>query len=102
MSTKRVDPIADFKRELTHTKRARHITLPGVEMEKLTLGPVKLQDGHQGHVTRLYNEGTLGLFEADNGPIFTITAADLKAPSAHDTLAEIFATLKRVQTLCQA
>lgn len=102
MSTRRVDPIAEFKRELTHTKRARTIFLPGVEVEKLTLGPIELQDGHRGRVTQLYNGGTAGLFKADNGPIFTITAADLKTPTVNDTLADIFATLKRVQALCQA
>lgn len=100
MSTRRVDPIANFKRELTHTKRARNIQVRGIALEHLRLGAVELRDGPRGQVTKLYNGGTVGLFKADNGPIFTITAEDT-VECKNPTIAEIFATLKQVQALCQ-
>lgn len=56
-------------------------------------GPTTLTSGTKGVVTQVYNNGELGLFQADNGPVFTVKTSDLLAKqpalSANAIVAEI-------------
>lgn len=65
-------------------------------MNILVKGPTVLADGTRGVVHQLYNEGELGLFQADNGPIFTIRPADLREKQPPLSAAQIVAELHRI------
>lgn len=65
-------------------------------MNTLVKGPTVLADGTKGVVHRLYNNGELGLFQADNGPIFTIRAEELGKKQPPLSAAQIVAELHRI------
>ncbi len=65
-------------------------------MNTLVKGPTVLADGTNGVVHQLYNNGELGLFQADNGPIFTIRPADLREKQPPLPAAQIVAELHRI------
>ena len=65
-------------------------------MNVLVKGPTVLADGTKGVVHQLYNEGELGLFQADNGPVFTIRSTDLREKQPPMSAAQIVAELHRI------
>ena len=65
-------------------------------MNTLVKGPTVLADGTNGVVHQLYNNGELGLFQADNGPIFTIRPADLQEKQPPLSAAQIVEELHRI------
>ena len=62
----------------------------------LNLGPAITTAAGKGIITRLYNEGMVGLFQADNGPVFTIDSRDLQPEQPALSVAEIVAELHRI------
>ena len=65
-------------------------------MNVLTNGPTVLTDGTRGIVHQTYNGGELGLFQADNGPVFTIRAEELGEKQPPLSAAQIVAELHRI------
>jgi hypothetical protein len=59
-------------------------------------GPTTLTNGTKGVVTQVYNNGELGLFKADNGPVFTIKTTDLLAKQPALSANAIIAELHRI------
>jgi hypothetical protein len=62
----------------------------------LNLGPAITTAAGKGVIVRLYNEGMVGLFQADNGPVFTIDSRDLQPKQPALSAKEIVAELHRI------
>lgn len=68
----------------------------GIALTPLALGPAVVTNGSRGVIQRLYNDGYCGLFQADNGPVFTINSTDLELNQPPLTADQLIAELNRI------
>ena len=68
----------------------------GIALTPLALGPAVVTNGTKGVVQRLYNGDYCGLFQADNGPVFTTNSTDLELNQPPLTADQIIAELNRI------
>ena len=66
------------------------------EAGPLVCGPCKLKDSVTGIIHKVYNNGEAALFQADNGPVFTILLRDLAVEQPTLTVEEVFRELTRI------